>query len=565
MKRAHQTMVVALCALLVSGSPGVSERAPGNGTQSLPGDPRLNTLVNDTRGQVYLGELLEALQKQSHVPLQVDDSKGPVSGIQLVVYLRARSLREVMDALQLLLQHRFDTWEWASTPGGKRYVLRHERSPEAAHQAARVEILQQWSADVKAFHDIAKLREPLRSERSRSRPDLFPGDSVPPGPLDAFGSLSDADLDLLLRTGEVHLDAGRLRQGVFDRENSGFPTGVGGSATHVDGSSRVYRPAGFSVTWRKEDTGPTLWLRNGRGLSLALVGDIRWDITWGAREAADWLRYGAPEMNDLMARQMRGETGLGWPLPVNTVPRWIYLTEKKQARSVLADLVFPRVDSTIGNAWLGRTPELTFASMALYDMLQWKRSGEIDLLRHQTHAINPRRHLVAWKQIKELRRAVDRQGGYPGMTELLQLAELAPEQLLALSEEFPNAKKDAMAWWRPVLRFYANLHPTAQRRLFSTDGLPFRDTGLVARATLAEAGRPPREFGFDLLQQEFNRATVFLRVEEVPAPAGVGDQPDAKQRRLVWEVHAPEGGVRRAALRLERRRPLDLEWATRGL
>src|SRR5688572_10702163 len=88
-------------ALASSGSAGAPVRAPDMTTQSklFVDDTRLSQKLTIGVTHIYLGELLEQFSRDAGVPLSVDDAKGPVSGIQLTLFAKDLTLRQIMEGL----------------------------------------------------------------------------------------------------------------------------------------------------------------------------------------------------------------------------------------------------------------------------------------------------------------------------------------------------------------------------------------------------------------------------------------------------------------------------------
>lgn len=545
-RRRLTTVMAASCLV----SPVLGQTKPGS--VLFAEDPRLSRPVTVSRARIYLGELLDQVSSDSGVPLTVDESKGEVGGIQLAVYLRERPVREVMKAIQELFTSRFDQWEWQSASRqAAGYVLRHQCSPLAASGNARQELMRTWAADLVSIHEIALLPDEQRAVRARSRPDLFPR-GFPTGAAgiyDLLARLKRSDIDAVLRGAVVPIDTDqsspRAAESLkFGQSNESQNTGL-----------RV-RP-GFYMEWSEIGLGPLLLLRNRSGVATNAVGSRVWDDTWLKSQVPGWQVASDPVPQRFFQQKVARDPAAGAPLAAAALPAWLKQIAEKQPLNLLVDLVRPRPRETIGAAWLGRTPEQTLLALVVGAALNEKQSGEIHLLRDRSAVIHPRSHLVAWKEIKALRKAADRNDGYLDFPQLLQLAGLTNEQLAGLAEEFPDAHA-AIQEWRPIFAFYNHLIPVWQAQVRSPNGIRFADTGLLARAALLEGPDPRRLRGLDLIDREPAQVRVFIGLETMPPRMGRDRKPVEREgRELIWEVRVPGGSTHRRGYRLAPRRPLQ--------
>lgn len=557
----HTNVVVCLALFFTPAAAIAQPRAepPRKAPAPLfPEDEKLARPVTMARGGVYLGELVGILSRESGIRLRVDDAKGPVGGIHLLVFLKERPLRDVMSGLQELFAHRFDRWEWQREPGGRTgYVLRHQRSPEEATAAARAAILSRFTQDTRDLHRIARLPDAERTAQSASRSDLFPRGSMDRGRLDLFGRLSNVEMDALLKGAFVSPGGPAFSE----RETGALTLGISGGGTFTSFGTAppsAPRPPGFNIGWDRDQLGPILWLRNGGG-GTNVIGGGWWDSNWLAREGEGWKDRWSPGVEEFVQRLIFGKAGAdARPLPAVTLGEWLRLASDQQQMSVMVDLVYPRTMSRWPQAWLGRTPDHTAMALIQGIGLTWKEHGGVHLLRHQGAVVNPRSHLIPWSQVRSLREAAGREAGYFDLPELLELAGLSADQLAGIMREFPAAEPEALARWRPILQFCRNLTPASLRKLTSDEGLPFRNAGLVARAYLLDAPPLPPSVevrGLDLLARDGARATVSLRMQATRAP--VIDRSGSKMqeiRRLTWEVRVPETPPYRRTWDLQPRR-----------
>ena len=554
----HLYCWMAAAPLIVSG--GVPAQAASPTAPSLfPSDARLIHPVSVSRPRIYLGELVEQLSKDGRVRLSVDDSKGAVSGIDLSVFITEQPLREVMAALALEFNTKQDPWEWQRSGSG--YTLRHQQPPEAASAASRREILETWTTDLRELHRIAQLPDSGRSAEAAAHPRLLPNGNlgtVAAGELDLLGKLTSAQVDALAHGREVAFDTGQATE----RERAALQLGITYKTPDRGAGPPLLTP-GFYVKWDSTSLSPILWMRGTTG-SGSVCGGGTWDNAWLQSDANGWIGPGDPDVQKQLMQQVRGEQGLGQDLPAGPYHLWFRRVAQRQKLKLIADLVYPRVKQTIGG-WIGSTPERTFRYMVPFGNMVWKPLEHIQLVRYKTAAIEPRRHLVPWAIIRELRAAADRNDGYPDGPALSYLSQMTPAQLTGLSEEFPDAnpsQANPLQAWFPIFRFYRELEPRTRERLLKPGGIRYADTGVTARRAL-EAGPPEPPLpgsvtlsdirGLDRLQARPNDATVSLRTEPAPERAG------KPSRYLVWEIRIPGVDPYRQRHLLQPRRPVGEE------
>lgn len=524
--------VLALVPLALAGSALAAGSAPPGAL--FPEDARLSRPVTVNRPRGYLGELAEILAQQGHVSLRVDDAKGAVSGIDLTVILTERPLREVMTGLATELTTRSDPWEWQRSGSG--YVLRHQQSPEAASAAARREILEKWTADVRELYRIATLPDQERQERAGSHPSLMAKELDPRvlGNLDLLGRLTPEQVRVLAQGREVPLDTGRLTE----RQRTALRLGISSGIRTGDPQPPPPPPA-FHVTWDSMYLSPVLWLRGTDGGSGNVCGGNGWDNQWLQDHADGWTGPGDPGVVEQLMQQVRGDQSLGRSLPSGAYHLWFRRAAERHHLNVIADMVYPRGEETI-SGWLGTTPERTFRYMVPFGKVVWRRVGELHLVRHKTAGLDPRRHLVPWPEIRALRLAAQKDEGFLGLAQFHRLSRMTAEQLRGLKEEFPDADPacaNPLPLWFPILQFFGSLDPQTAQRALRPEGLRYADTGLVARGALENppvgAGGKEDLRGLELLRRHPNEAVVSLHTEPVMALAG------KPARRLVWEVRVP--------------------------
>lgn len=533
-----------LCVMLLLRSAAADTPAP---PAQLRLDSRLDRPITVSRGRVYLGELLEELTRQSKVRLTLDKRVSRAGGIDLTVVLTRQPLRRVLTALEELLSHRYCKWEWRRANGsGNGYVLVAPTTFEGAADAARTAILSQWRRDLSTYLEIANLEEPDRSERAKQRPDLYPPSGF--SMFDLLRRLRPNDVDNLLKGVSTPLDRSKLTA----EESNALRLGVSGDDAGLAGM------AGFYVNWKPDAVAPTLWVRSG-SYSASTFGGMRWENPWLAANAPGWLQSTDPEVQSFRRLRSQGNPSAGSAISVSSLPDWAM----KFAQSSGVNLIMDRITRSATTGWRGSNPEQTVAAFVLQGGLMAKKSGDIQLLRDRAAPVQARKSLVEWETIRSLRESAARNDGYLSLADLQKLSALQAEQLDQLAEEFPDAQPLPLTEWRPIFRFYETLLPNLQKRVTTTDGLPWREAGLVARACLFEVPDTHRVRGLALLEAQGRDASVSFRVEatknaaEAAPPAeGRGRQVKPAPRRMVWEVSVP-GQVLRRVFPSRPRQPLE--------
>jgi hypothetical protein len=541
--RSTQFTAAALCFVISALS--LPSHAAEATERLFPEDARLEARVTVLQGRVYLGELLEQLTEQSGVSLTVSTQQGPVDGIDLTVFIHAQPVSEVMQSLIELLSNRFNQWEWQRSASGdsSEYRLRPQRSPRAAARVAREALATRWFRDARSFYEIARMPEPDRSDAAAARPELFPDGRIASGKPDLLAALHPAEFEALLQGTQIGFDPRRLSA----EGRSALGLGLSGPAPEVLGGTSTSPPPAFYIEWSAANTGPTLWVRNEMGVSGNVMGGLGWNRAWLQRESPGWLVQGDMEPQKLRTRLTDGDPSAGTRTSDGTLAHLLLRAARQQRLNVIADSVYPRQGSTWGSFWMGRNRDQTVQALVAFQGMMASQRGDIYLVRDRTALINPRAHLVPLRQIRQLRTACVGNGGQLGIPELVILTHLEPEQLAGLTEEFPDAERETIERWGPVIRFFEALTPPLRSRLQGAEGVRLIDAGRIARAHLAFAP------GWVLIEPQAGRVRVRLRQEQ-----GDGTS-DTKARRLVWEIDVEDAPGQRHTLRLLPRMPLQPE------
>jgi len=512
-----------------------------------PEDGRLERTVSISRPRVYLGELVDELSRTTGVSLAVTDRAGaPVSGVHLSAYLKKRPLREVMAAVVTLLATRDHAFEWQATGRPPRYHLIHTPGFEAAGVAARRRLMERWAQDLRTIHAIAQQPDREREMRAQARLDVFPGGTPRHGQLDLLAAVPAEQLDSLLGGAFVALDQKRLSARGRDA------LGLGLSAPPEDGKG-PRRPPGLFVRWEEGRLGPVLWLGNGP-VATNVLGSASWDGGWLSAEDPNWQHLVDARSQAFLRRKVARDPQAGVPAPDTDLWEWLKRIGRSHPESFIADPLVVAPGRVGGAAWIGKTWEDTVSAVVIGTSMVARTDGPITVFRHLAAPVHPRGHLVTWARIADLRRDAAAGKGYLSADGLLAVAALAPEQGAALAEEFPDVPR--LGRWRHIFQFQELLVPAARRRLLSAQGLPYPETGLVARRALHENAAPDVRH-LDLLTEGAQNVTVALRREMAPRPIRAGQEP-RDVPTWVWEVRTPER-TRASRFHQEAHRPLQPE------
>jgi hypothetical protein len=508
-RRSLRFFAATVSVLLVQSMAGAAAPPPRLPPSALPaGDERLQKRVTIERRSIYLGELLAEVSRATGVRLAVEEGRGPVSGIRLIVAANRVPARDLLESLPPLFATPSDRWRWLRVGESGGYVLRHERSPREAAELERGKMWEQFTADLNTTMQIVRLPPGEREAAAARRPDLIPSSGADWARRTLLGQIPDAKLPALLAGEPITVARSHLTAQAAAVYDASLHTRTG---VIVPGEPPPTTGI-FYLRWPDGELGPVLWAKLGESASN-LVGGSLWESNWRKQSRDGWRDY---RDRQVRALQVQGSRPAGDPV-----------------RHLLADPVGrqdPRADLL---ALLKHDRPPTLPELALHTEYTWREDTLIPLLRHPSAPTHRRGHLVSWSFIRTLRAAAEARDGYLGLPELGAMHNLTREQLEGLNREFPDASPARYhEIWRGVFRFYSELDAEKRRRLTSSSGLPFSAAGRPARAALLET--TPRTPGLSVLQSARN-PTVSLRVGRSAAGAP----------QVEWRVggQLPSGGT----------------------
>ena len=518
-------ITVAILLIPVFGS----AQAPSD----LSSDARLDTRVNIARTRIYLGELLETLSTQTRVPLRVDETRAPLSGMDLGCFLTDRPLRSTMVALTELLEFPEQRWTWRRD--GERWTLSPSAPPTAAAAAGRRRILTRFTTDLLEVRRVAALGPDAREAAIAARPELFAADASRPI-LDVIPRIPDAAFAAALDGQRVQLDPASL--GPRLRELPGFD---------------VSRTATLQLHWRGDSNSPSLSIVSERGFGHNILGSPRWEESVLGAERKAWFRIESEEV--LPIRSARTRPAANGLEIINLDSDGIRALAPAIARATRSDML---IDWLWSDSGVLDGTELVLSSDRRKTLLaivsrsyniEGRESGSIWLFRHPRVRVHPRDHLTPWPLIKRLRSATD-VGESPTFDALELFDGLSKAQLKELIPEFPFCRSLDSGNWAPIYNFRKRLSATQRERLSSAAGLQIREAPLVARKVLAGTEDPGDFRGVRLLEELGPDAAVrLIRTENPAAPAELSPEL-RRQKSVEWSIRF-QGEVkltRRAAL-----------------
>lgn len=493
--------------------------------------PRGKKKISVRQEYLVLGELLEMLTLQSGVPLALHKNDGWASGIPMTASLHDQELPVVLSALEELFTHRFNSAEWR--PGGeneKGYLLRFGRSAELAADVVLQEKLELVKREARELHRLSLLPAEARAAQAANNPNLSVPALATSRSIDLLSGLSAAELETALSGTPVQIPWERLTPA--GRAYSSLPTGGGRDPNEIPRPGPRTFQAKLSQSLR-----PGFYVSNVDGRAASLAGGPLHDEPWLRRNAGGWMTPGDPEARGVMEGLKRPDDE-SKPLPARTVPRWLIAMTDRYDRDFIAEYDRPLGRATTGGAVEMRDWKRTLGVTVFRLRLMAKDDGPILLLRTAQSLESRRRDTVPWPLTRQLRASVATDNGFLSLDALTSLSELSPEQVATCSVEFGGVEKPDWPKLLPMLLFRDRLLPAWKRQLSRPEGLPLRDSGLVARVHLLSGEDPEGARGLELMRPQWGRLAARLWIEDRPArPQRPGRPVDKPERIVKWALY----------------------------
>lgn len=524
-------------------------------------DARFKRPVSLSRERICLGELVERIRGLTGAPIEVDDGQAPVSGMPLTVHLEEQPVREVLAGLRELLATPYLFWSWEEKPDGS-YRLRPSAAPSVAAARARKAASERFVADFRELCAAARGPEAQLEAQAKLHPEFLFSPRDYPDRLAFVRALTNQQVNKIVAGEKVELRAEELpaearkvlRLGIIsplppDQE----PKSGSLEISWQGGSPAATRPRlPFQVT-----LGPVLWLQSNQG-KTNFFGGVLWDRGWLRQIAPEWQASGSPVIQDWFKRRAT-EMKDPEPLTASSVAGITLEAARRRHLNLLVNFEGSASGQFASLPLPAATPD-TPCYLVTYFNLTWKKQGELNLLRSKAAITNPAPLAFAWRALSPLRRALDRNQGYPDLPTLVKLSQLSEAELMELLPEFGgvNINTDQLrerGVWRAILSFYRLLPADAQKQLLAGKEVLFGKAPAEAKTALGDAAEAYHRMVVERLLKEGETAAVrfFIEPADIMAPGPNGRLLKEPGRQLVWEVRFPSGQVLRRLYPLQSR------------
>lgn len=411
--------------------------------------------------KVYVGELVELVQRETGVRLQVSDRIAPISGYELAVRVEALPARELLKGIPRLFSFPPDRWYWAREGKGtaQRLVL-HNTAPAAAVLEARRRVLEQFILDQRKRNlAFAALPPAQREQQARDDPEFAPLHLQFERFVDWFSFIAEAtdeELRGILRGRQIVIPVDRLseRQRAFIRQEFAR---AGRPNDRLD-SVRIYG--------HLDEASPSVIVKLGPLGGPAVLGGR------SSRQAAErWIQRNWVTGDETVEAGEGAVPAAG----ADFKPEDLRVQNDSQAslafkigrlggRNVLVDRSLPGAFTAYFRLEGPRAAVLNHLSEI--GML-WKRRDPLLYFR-PGRLCATRSGAVPWLLRKELRAACAHQGGYLGTPEYLRLAHLSQDQLKDLEQEFPQVA--FLSLYQPLIRVIAAMTEMERAAIARAEG-----------------------------------------------------------------------------------------------
>lgn len=454
-------------------------------------DDRLSRPVTYVAAEVYVGRLLEDLSKQTGVALAVGDPRDGAADFRVTVRLQQVPLGDALSALWSLMSFRGAEWDWtrSEVEGAFRYRLyrpqRARQFPdelpdliEARFEECALRQIQLVLAPPKDRERIAGddpvVRKLLESAGTEGGDRVWRAirtfaENVPEARWLSVlrGETLRIPLDKLSAAGRGHVQA-ELDLKAKARARFGLPPSPTPSPNSIEfsrGGAPVY--ATPSLFLMLEDIG-----------GYATFGGTPLGEEFNERMMRLWMHPQDKTTDPAEERPvtgqrpgLEGKAGLARPAPGEVPPSATGLLARLHQATggagVSSIALVPARSQDLGSP-IGKTLRgfLDYArGVGPFPHRKWRHGV---LLVTEPMWMYHARGNIPWVTMKQLRAAQQRNGGVLTFDDLLLIGELAPSQVEALGQTFPEASR-AGEW----LEFFLLLHdrPVLSRQLQRAPGV----------------------------------------------------------------------------------------------
>lgn len=517
------TALLMLTAAAAAPAPPEKQRAVGQ-------LPEGRKKISIRQEYLVLGELLELLTLQSGVRLALHKNDEWASGIPITASIHDRELPMVLRALEDLFTHRFNSAEWR--PAGedrKGYVLRFGRNAEMAANVVLQDLLEEMKRETRELYRLSLLPASAREAQQTRNPILSIPSRLNDPKINLLPGLSAAELEMALSGTQVQIPWERLTPAGRAASNLGL--------TYAGEPRDAPRPGpiSFQMKLREDCLTPVFWVTNVERRGSNLVGGPLHDEPWLRRNAGGWMTPGDPEARGVV-EGLKKPDDESKPLPARTVPRWLMTMTDRYNRDFIAEYAHP-VNGTHGSVVELRDWKRTLGIAVFRLRLMAQDDGPILLLRTAQSLVSRRRDTVPWSLTRQLRASVAADNGFLSLDALTSLSELSLEQVATCNLEFGGIDGQIWPHLLPLLLFRDRLLPAWRKQLSKPEGLPLRDSGVVARLHLLSGEDPDNVRGLKFMQPEWGRLAARLWIEDMPQPRPIPGRPVRPQRRVKWALY----------------------------
>ena len=511
LRRLPQLLLGASLLAALGAGPSNSA-APRGGGSILRRAPQLETRISLAERQVFLGELLDRISRETGVRVTASDRVAPISGYEVTAIVYDRPAVELLEGLATLYNSPPDRWYWsvAKSRGRRVYVLRNNR-PAATAGRALTEFGHQFrAAQLRRRQEFFQASPSRRALMAANSDELRAANNTRSAGFFSFvASLTERDLRAFAagRRVDIAVDqlSGPQRQFIANEFQLSRPRANGAEPT-LAGLSKVslYYSNGHLILRMGPLGGHAilggLWLRRAKREYL----ERRWLAAGGNQDAEDKLvpapeAKGDYEPQDLLLRQ-------------NTSDEVVFNLARAAHINVLFDRQ-PDVESirmgTDDYGLEGRLPEV-LANLQKQDLL-WKRSGSFYLFRRLDWPQARRETVTPWPVIKQLRRSAAKHDGFLRPEDWFTMAELPTEALVRLAKEFPDA--GYVRRHRVIFRLAGHANSKEREALARPVGAGWKDwSGSSRRRLLALLPPLDARLSRTVVQWDLNAEAPTVRV-----------------------------------------------------